>query len=140
MRPVNSFLRARGHRVSYYLDDFFVAKETARNDHPATKEDTGRAGRDIKVLLSRLGLTLHPTKTLSEDSSTLEIFGIIVDTRRGSYIYREAARTRECCAGPIRACLSESTTCPHALPQEYLRPLKHHWNRCRRRYLASESS
>jgi hypothetical protein len=86
MRPVVSYLRARGHRVFSYLDDFFGAGSTARNDHPATEDDTLRAGKDIRVLFARLGLTLHPTKSNFAGSRALEILGILVDTRRAQFL------------------------------------------------------
>jgi hypothetical protein len=37
MKPVVSYLREHGHRIFSYLDDFFGAGATARNDSPATK-------------------------------------------------------------------------------------------------------
>jgi Reverse transcriptase (RNA-dependent DNA polymerase) len=82
MRPMVSYLRARGHHVFSYLDDFFGAGSTARNDHPTTEADTARAGRDIRQLFARLGPTLHPTKCDFAGSRSLEIPGILVDTRR----------------------------------------------------------
>jgi hypothetical protein len=47
MRPVVAYLRAKGHRILSYLDDFFGAEATARNDHPATEADTTRVEMDI---------------------------------------------------------------------------------------------
>jgi hypothetical protein len=42
MHPVVSYLRAKGHQVFSYLEDFFGAGATARNDHPAAEDDTAR--------------------------------------------------------------------------------------------------
>jgi hypothetical protein len=86
MRPVVSYLRARGHRVFSYLDDFFGAGSTARKDHLATEDDTVHDGKDIRVLFARLGLTLHPTKSNVVGSRALEILGILVDTRRAQFL------------------------------------------------------
>jgi hypothetical protein len=86
MRPVVSFLMARGHRVFSYLDDFFGVAATARNDNPATEADTRRLGRDVHELFCRLGLKLHPTKSRFEGSRALEILWILVDARRARYI------------------------------------------------------
>jgi hypothetical protein len=52
MRRMVSYLRGRGHRVFSYMDDFFRAGGTARNNHQATVADTARAEQDI-VLFSR---------------------------------------------------------------------------------------
>jgi hypothetical protein len=86
MRPVVSYLRALGHCVFSYLDDFFGAGSTARSDHPATEAATARAGWDIRQLFARLGLTLHPTKCGFAGSRSLEILGILVDTRRAEFL------------------------------------------------------
>jgi hypothetical protein len=86
MRPVVAYLRARGHRVFSYLDDFFGAVGTARHDHPAIEADTARAERDIRALFARLGLTLHPTKCEFAGARSLEILGIQVDTRRAQFL------------------------------------------------------
>jgi ribonuclease HI len=86
MRPVVSYLRAKGHRVFSYLDDFFGAGATPRNDHPATEADTARLETDMRSLFARLGLTLHPTKCDFAGSQSLEILGILVDTRRAQFL------------------------------------------------------
>jgi Reverse transcriptase (RNA-dependent DNA polymerase) len=90
MRPVVAYLRAKGHRIFSYLDDFFGAGATARNDHPATEADTARAEMDIRSLFARLGLTLHPTKCDFVGSRALEILGIMVDTRRAQFLLSPA--------------------------------------------------
>jgi hypothetical protein len=90
MRPVVSYLRARGHRVFSYLDDFFGAGATARNDHPATKADTARVEADMKSLFARLGLSLHPTKCDFSGTKSLEILGILVDTARARFLLSPA--------------------------------------------------
>jgi hypothetical protein len=96
MRPVVSFLRARGHRVFSYLDDFFGAAATVRNNHTATEADTRRLGRDVHELFSRLGLTLHPTKAISKAFARWR-FLIFLSTpaARGIYfLQRSCARRR----------------------------------------------
>jgi hypothetical protein len=40
MMPVVSYLRAHGYSGFSYLDEFSGAGSAARNDHPATKNDT----------------------------------------------------------------------------------------------------
>ncbi len=69
-----------------YLDDFFGAGATARNDRPATEADTARVETDMRSLFARLGLTLHPTKCDFVGSRSLEILGILVDTRRAQFL------------------------------------------------------
>jgi hypothetical protein len=63
MRPVVSYLREKGHRAFCYLEDFFVAGATARNDYLATEADTARIEIEIRSLFARLGLNQHPNKS-----------------------------------------------------------------------------
>jgi hypothetical protein len=120
MRPVDSFLRARGNRVFSYMDDFFGAEATVRKDHPATKVESRRVGRDVHELFSRIGLTLHPTKSHFEGWRELEILWILVDTlRAGSTLSREAAQGGECGARTARACITQSAARPRALPPRF---------------------
>jgi hypothetical protein len=86
MRPVVALLRSMGHRVFSYIDDFFGAGRTARNDHPATVADTMRVERDIHALFARLGLALHPTKCDFSGAQSLEILGILVNTRPAKFL------------------------------------------------------
>jgi hypothetical protein len=86
MRPVVAYLRAKGHRIFSYLDDFFGAGATAHNDHQATEADTARAKMDIRSMLARLGLNLHPTQCNFVGSQSLEILGIMVGTRRARFL------------------------------------------------------
>jgi hypothetical protein len=72
--------------VLSYLKDFIGAAATVRNDHPAMEEDTRMVGRDIRVIFSRLGFTMHPTKSLFEGSRALEILEILVDNGRARYL------------------------------------------------------
>jgi Reverse transcriptase (RNA-dependent DNA polymerase) len=90
MRPVVAYLRAKGHRVYSYLDDFFGAGGTVRNDHPASEADTARAETDMRFLFARLGLALHPTKCDFTGSRSLEILGILVDTSRAQFLLSPA--------------------------------------------------
>jgi hypothetical protein len=60
IHPVVSYLRAKGHRVFSYLDDFFGEGATARKDHPATEADTAQVEINIRYLFARLSLNLHP--------------------------------------------------------------------------------
>jgi hypothetical protein len=78
MHPVVPYQRAKGHRVFSYLDDFFGAGATARNDHPSTEADTARVEIDIRSLFARLGLNLHPTKCAFFGARSLEILVILV--------------------------------------------------------------
>jgi hypothetical protein len=82
MRPVVAHLRAMGHRVYSYLDDFFGAPGTAIEGKLSTDADVKRAGRDISLLFRRLGVWLHPTKIDFSGKRALEILGILVNTRR----------------------------------------------------------
>jgi hypothetical protein len=90
MRPVVAYLRAKGHRIFSYLDDFFGAGATSRNGHPATEANTARVEMDIRSLFARLVLNLHPTKCNFVGSQSLEILGIMVDTRRGQFLLSPA--------------------------------------------------
>jgi hypothetical protein len=86
VRPVVAYQRANGHRIFSYLDDFFEAGATARNDHPATAADTEREEMDIRSLFARLGLDLHQKKCHFVRSQSLEILGIMVDTRCAQFL------------------------------------------------------
>jgi hypothetical protein len=85
MHSVVSYLRAKGHRVFSYLEDFFGAGATASNDHPATEADTAPVEIDIRSRFARLGLNLHPKKGEIVGARSLEILGILVDTRRAQF-------------------------------------------------------
>jgi hypothetical protein len=119
MRPVVSFLRARGHRLFSYLNDFFGAAATARNDHPVTEADTRRVERDVHELFSRLGLTLHPTKSHFEGSRAPEILGILVDTRRARYLLSPEKLLKVYSA--VRVLLSHSSRNRRHVPVRSLR-------------------
>jgi hypothetical protein len=86
MRPVVAHRRSHGHRVYSYLDDFFGAAASAREDKPASEADTQRAGRDISALFRRIGLWLHPTKCEFLGQRELDVFGILVNTRRAMFL------------------------------------------------------
>lgn len=86
MRPVVAYMRRRGHRMFSYIDDFYGAAGTQRNDHPATVADTRRAEVDMRALFSRLGLSMHPTKTDFSGKQALEILGIVVDTSSARFL------------------------------------------------------
>jgi hypothetical protein len=108
VHPVVSYLRAKGHRVFSYLDNFFGAGATARNDHPATEADTARVEIDIQSLFARLGLNLHPTKCDFVGARSLEILGIMVYTRRTQLLLspaklRKVEGAALICLCPLRA-------------------------------------
>jgi hypothetical protein len=86
MRPVVAHLHTMGNRVYSYLDDIFGAPETAIEDKPSTEPEDKQAGRAISLLLRRLCLWLHPTKSDLSGKRRLEILGILVDTRRTMFL------------------------------------------------------
>lgn len=89
MRPVVAFLRARGHRVFSYLDDFFGAARPS-SIGPASREDTQMLGQEMRSLFTRLGLALHPDKCDFGGKRQLEILGIVVDTDRALFVLSPA--------------------------------------------------
>jgi hypothetical protein len=63
LRPVVQELRRQGHRIISYLDDISGAPRSNSKMLPATRSDAETAGEEIRALFSRLGISLHPTKT-----------------------------------------------------------------------------
>lgn len=86
MRPVVAFLRALGHRVFAYLDEFFEAARAGRGRTTTDKEDTQQLGSFMRALFGPLGLLLHPHKFWFKGETCLEILGIVVDTRRQQFL------------------------------------------------------
>jgi hypothetical protein len=90
MIPVLAYLRAKGHRIFSYLDDFFGAAGSTRDDSPATLTDTRQAEHDVRPLFRRLGLSMHPTKCDFTGARALEILGILVDSERAQFLLSPA--------------------------------------------------
>ena len=89
MRPVVAHLRARGHRVFAYLDDFFGAARRS-SSKCATTGDTKLLGEEIQDLFRKLGLLLHPRKCDFSGSKRVEILGIVVDTEKALFLLSAA--------------------------------------------------
>jgi len=94
MRVPLRALRQQGHRVSSYLDDFYGAARIDATASHASQGDTARAEREIRALLSRLGLTIHPRKVDFSGSRRMECLGIVVDTEIGTYDLSQAKRQK----------------------------------------------
>lgn len=63
LRPVVAALRARGHKLNAYVDDFAA---TGRRGHPSSAADATAGRREIVALFLSLGLHVHPTKGKAE--------------------------------------------------------------------------
>eukprot|EP00170_Pyropia_yezoensis_P004852 contig_19736_g4866 len=79
LRPVVAALRARGHKLNAYVDDFAA---TGRRGHPSSAADATAGRREIVALFLSLGLHVHPTKGKAEGTCQLPLLGFLVDTRR----------------------------------------------------------
>lgn len=81
VRPVVAAFRARGHRVSAYVDDFAA---TGRHGHPSTAA-VATAGRvENLYLFGSLGVHLHPTKGVAQCTQRLPLLGFLVARRHSS--------------------------------------------------------
>lgn len=79
LRPAVAHLRQLGYHVMPYMDDFAA---TMAQTAPVT-EAKATAGRvRVVALLERLGLHVHPTKGATVGTTTPEILGCVLDTRR----------------------------------------------------------
>jgi hypothetical protein len=86
MRPVLQELRRQGHRIISYLDNISGAPRFNRQMLPATPSDVKTAGEEIRALLSRLGMPLHPTKTDLSGKKALELLSVVVNNQRQLYL------------------------------------------------------
>lgn len=79
LRPVVAHLRQLGYHVMPYMDDFAA---TMAQTAPVT-EAKATAGRvRLVALLERFGLHMHATKGATVGTTTFEILGCVLDTRR----------------------------------------------------------
>eukprot|EP00170_Pyropia_yezoensis_P003838 contig_16035_g3849 len=79
LRPVVAALRARGHKLNAYVDDFAA---TGRRGHPSSAADATAGRREIAALFLSLGPHVHPTKGKAEGTCQLPLLGFLVDSRR----------------------------------------------------------
>ena len=62
LKPVIAHLRARGHRIYSYLDDFFGAARSSAQGEGTMEHDTAFLGTELCHLFARISLELHPEK------------------------------------------------------------------------------
>ena len=88
LRPFIQQLRKGGHRVISYIDDVAGAPRPSllsSGRKVASAEDALQARVEATQLAERLGLSLHPIKQDFSGTQRLEILGIMVDSRKGTY-------------------------------------------------------
>ena len=72
MKPVFSQLRKQGHVSSSFLDDSFLEGDT----YDACKQNLA----DTITLMAKLGLTIHPEKSVIEQTQTIEHLGFTLNS------------------------------------------------------------
>ena len=72
MKPVFSQLRKQGHVSSSFLDDNFLEGDT----YDACKQNFA----DTMNLMAKLGLTIHPEKSVIEPTQTIEHLGFTLNS------------------------------------------------------------
>lgn len=77
--PVVAALRARGHRVIAFVDDF---ASTGRRGHPSMAADATAGRAEIIQLFVTLGVHVHPAKGVTQGTQRLPLFGFLVDIWR----------------------------------------------------------
>jgi hypothetical protein len=113
LRPVVQELRRQGHRIISYLDDISGAPRSKSQMLQAKPSDAETAGEEIRALFSRLGISLHPTKTDFSGKKSIELLGIVVDTQRQLYLLSpEKLRKISSAANAFRqACIQRKRRC-----------------------------
>lgn len=74
IKPVTTLLRELGVRMVQYLDDFLIM---AASPHLAKEHTTA-----LIYLLENLGFIVHPGKSITQPTQSLEFLGMILDTQR----------------------------------------------------------
>ena len=73
VRQVMAFLRLRGHRSTFYLDDSLLMG--------CTQESIIRNTLETLNILEALGFTIHPEKSVLKPATTIKYLGFILDSK-----------------------------------------------------------
>lgn len=75
LRPVMRQMRAEGHRVVLWVDDFLVAGRT--------RAEADRALARLRELLELYGFVADPRKSMAETAQVAKFLGFVIDLERG---------------------------------------------------------